>query len=197
MARMRAPQRRRQLLETAIKLFGQRGYHGTTTKELARAAGITEPILYRHFEDKLDLFVTLIGEVGKEVIRAWQAVLEDVDDPRKRLRILLEANPATHTRGRNVYRVIFQAMTELDGEQAIASAIRKHLSMLHGFLEKEIAALQKAGVVRRDEPAASMAWLLINAGTGYGMVAPLRTPRLSITTGRKSIQRLLEDLLTR
>ncbi|MDY7109190.1 MAG: TetR/AcrR family transcriptional regulator [Planctomycetota bacterium] len=197
MARMRAPQRRRQLLETAVSLFGQRGYHGTTTRELAKAAGITEPILYRHFEDKLDLFVTLIGEVGREVLAAWRAVLQDIDDPRKRLRTLLEANPATHTRGQRAYRVIFQAMTELDGEPAIASAIRRHMSMLHGFLEDELGSLQKAGVVRRDEPAASLAWLLINVGTGYGIVAPLGAPRLSPTTGRKSIQRLLEELLAR
>jgi AcrR family transcriptional regulator len=197
MARMRAPQRRRQLLETAVTLFGQRGYHGTTTRQLAKAAGITEPILYRHFDDKLDLFVTLIGEVGREVLRAWREMLEGVDDPRRRLRILLEANPATHARGQSAYRVIFQAMTELDGEQAIAAAIRRHMSMLHAFLEEELAALQKAGVVRRDEPAASLAWLLINVGTGYGMVAPLGAPRLSPTTGRKSIQRLLEELLTR
>ena len=76
MARMRAPERRRQLLEVAARLFAERGYRGATTKQLADAAGITEPILYRHFEDKLDLFVTLIDEVGREVINAWRKALD-------------------------------------------------------------------------------------------------------------------------
>jgi AcrR family transcriptional regulator len=196
MARMRAPQRRRQLLEVAAKLFAERGYRGTTTADLASAAGVTEPILYRHFENKLDLFVTLIDEVGKEVIGAWREALSDIDDPRRRLRLLLEANPATHQRGRGVYRIIFQAMTELAGDRAITAALRRHVNRLHGFLRDELEALQSANVVRKDEPAAALAWMLINVATGYGMVMPLGTPRLSPTTGRKSLQRLLEELLT-
>ena len=56
MARMRARDRRRQLLEVAADLFARYGYRGTTTARLAEHAGITEPILYRHFDNKQDLF---------------------------------------------------------------------------------------------------------------------------------------------
>ncbi len=195
MARMRAPQRRRQLLEVAAKLFAARGYRGTTTADLAADAGVTEPILYRHFENKLDMFVTLIGEISKEVIRAWQEALQDVDEPTERLRKLLAGNPATHARGKGVYRVIFQAMTELDEEPAIANAIRRHVSKLHKFLKAELAGLQEAGVVRRDEPAAALGWLLINVAVGYGMVAPLGGARRSAAADRQNIERLVEDLL--
>ena len=71
MARMRAEDRRRQLLEVAADVFASRGYRGSTTAELAKAAGITEPILYRHFENKLDLFVTLVNtvEIGRASCR--------------------------------------------------------------------------------------------------------------------------------
>jgi AcrR family transcriptional regulator len=196
MARMRAPERRRQLLEVAARLFAERGFRGTTTAELAAAAGVTEPILYRHFSNKLDLFLTLIDEVGNEVIAAWQDALSRKDDPRQRLQTLLEANPATHARGRGVYRVIFQAMTELAGDPQIATAIRKHINKLHGFLEAALTDLQNEGVVRDDEPASLLAWLLIHAAIGYGLVAPLGGQRQPATTGKKSIQRLIEELVT-
>src|SRR5262245_12084916 len=148
---MRAQQRRRQLLEVAASLFARLGYRGTTTAELAKAAGITEPILYRHFENKLDLFVTLVDEVGREVIASWQHALDGVTDPRKRLGVLLAGNPATHERGRGVYRVIFQAMTEAEGDREIGRAIKSHVSKLHKFLAGELGSLQKAGAIRRDE----------------------------------------------
>jgi AcrR family transcriptional regulator len=196
MARMRAPERRRQLLEVAARLFAERGYRGTTTAELAAAAGITEPILYRHFTNKLDLFLTLIDEVGNEVIAAWQQALGNTDNARQRLQTLLEANPATHARGRGVYRVIFQAMTELAGDPQIATAIRKHINKLHGFLEDELADLQRANVVRDDEPAALLAWLLIHAAIGYGLVIPLGGQRQPATAERKTMQRLIEELVT-
>ena len=47
--RMAAADRRRHLIETAIRVFTDGSYRGTTTAEIALAAGVSEPILYRHF----------------------------------------------------------------------------------------------------------------------------------------------------
>jgi len=199
MARMRSADRRRQLLEVAADRFARLGYRGTTTADLAKAAGITEPILYRHFKNKLDLFVTLVDEVGREVIAGWQHALEGVDDPPKRLETLLANNPATHERGRNVYRVIFQAMTEVEGEPVVARALKKHFTRVHEFISEELSSLQRAGAVRKDESAADLAWLLINVAIGYGMTSPLGpgTGGAAGTGGRKSaMERLITDLTT-
>ena len=171
--RMKAEDRRRQLLEVAAEVFAQRGYRGATTAELANAAGITEPILYRHFDNKLNLFTTLIDEVGSAVIDAWKQALAACKTPTQRFDALIAGNPATHARGRGVYRVIFQAMTEAEGEPEINDAIRSHLERLHRFLTRELADLQKAGMIRDDEPAASQAWLMMHLAIGYGMVSPL------------------------
>lgn len=195
---MRSADRRLQLLEVATDLFARLGYRGTTTAELAKAAGITEPILYRHFDNKLDMFITLVDEVGRKVIAGWQEALKGVDDPGKRLEILLANNPATHEKGRGVYRVIFQAMTEVEGDPEIARALRKHLSKLHQFIKDELASLQKDGAVRKDESAADLAWLLINVAVGYGMTSPMGIGGTVGVGGRKSgMERLLTDLVMR
>lgn len=197
MARMRAEDRRRQLLEVAAGLFGRYGYRGTTTAQLATAAGITEPILYRHFENKLDLFVTLIDEVGKEVLNAWRKAMESVTEPKKRLEALLAANPATHTRGKTAYRVIFRAMTEAEGDAAIHAALRTHIAKLHSFLKSEVADLQSRNVVRKDEPAAALAWMLIDIAIGHGMVSPIGAAGYPKTTAKTNMQKLVAELLTR
>jgi AcrR family transcriptional regulator len=191
---MRAQQRRRQLLEVAASLFARLGYRGTTTAELAKAAGITEPILYRHFNNKLDLFVTLADEVGREVIQGWEDALKGVSDPAERLQILLAGNPAVHERGKGVYRVIFQAMTETEGDQEIASSIRKHFTKLHRFIADELNDLQKKGTIRKDEPAAGLAWLMVNVAVGYGMTSPLGLGKPS-RGAKTSMERMLTDLL--
>jgi AcrR family transcriptional regulator len=194
---MRSADRRRQLLEVAADRFARLGYRGTTTADLAKAAGITEPILYRHFKNKLDLFVTLVDEVGREVISGWQNALDGIENPRARLDTLLANNPATHERGKNVYRVIFQAMTEVEGEPVVARALRKHFTKVHDFIKDELALLQRAGAVRKDESAADLAWLLINVAIGYGMTSPLGVGGAAGTGGRKSgMERLLIDLVT-
>ena len=194
MARMRAQERRQQLLEVAAELFASRGYRGTTTADLAKSAGITEPILYRHFENKHDLFVTLLDEVGREVIAAWESALEGASSPRARLRVLLASNPATSERGRGVYRVIFQAMSEHENDDAIARALRRHMTTLHGFIRDELAALQEGGTVRRDQSATALAWLLVDVAIGFGMVAPVRS--VGKSKARTEMQHLLTALVS-
>ena len=196
MARMRSEERRRQLLEVSAELFAQSGYRGTTTAELAKAASVTEPILYRHFDNKLDLFVTLVDEIGNEVLKAWRESLNGIVDPTDRLAKLLAGNPATHDRGSKAYRVIFQAMTETGRDPEIAKPLRRHLSRLHSFLQEELAGLQRSNAVRTDETASTLAWMLINIAIGYGMTLPLGLSGQSAAQSRKSMQSMLLELLT-
>src|SRR5215210_8722132 len=58
--RMCADDRRRQIAEVAMRLFSERGFRGTTTKEIAHAAGVSEAIIFRHFATKEDLYTAII-----------------------------------------------------------------------------------------------------------------------------------------
>ena len=54
-ARMAGEERRLQILAVAINLFSQKGFRGTTTKEIAHAAGDSEAMVFRHFATKQEL----------------------------------------------------------------------------------------------------------------------------------------------
>ena len=58
--RMTGDARREQILETAVTLFSQKGFKGTTTKEIAKAAGVSEAMVFRHFENKEALYGALL-----------------------------------------------------------------------------------------------------------------------------------------
>ena len=60
--RMPAEDRRRQIIGVAIRLFSQKGFRGTTTKEIAAAAGVNEAIIFRHFVTKSELYSAMIDE---------------------------------------------------------------------------------------------------------------------------------------
>ena len=59
-ARMSATDRRNQLIDVAIDLFSRKGFSGTTTREIASAAGVTEAIIFRHFATKQDLYKAIL-----------------------------------------------------------------------------------------------------------------------------------------
>ncbi|MGB7208590.1 MAG: TetR/AcrR family transcriptional regulator [Pyrinomonadaceae bacterium] len=58
--RMTGDKRREQILQTAVNLFSHRGFSGTTTKEIARAAGVSEAMVFRHFSTKDALYGAIL-----------------------------------------------------------------------------------------------------------------------------------------
>jgi AcrR family transcriptional regulator len=59
-ARMAGQERRLQILREAMRLFSQRGFRGTTTKEIAQAAGVSEAMVFRHFATKEELYTAIL-----------------------------------------------------------------------------------------------------------------------------------------
>ena len=59
-ARMAGEERRMQILNLAVSLFSQKGFRGTTTREIAQAAGISEAMVFRHFATKEELYSAIL-----------------------------------------------------------------------------------------------------------------------------------------
>lgn len=194
MSRLPAAKRREQLLDTAAILFASKGYAGATTSELADQAGVTEPIIYRHFASKRDLFIALIERSGKQTIERWEQHLETAPDPGERLRRLIGANPMVTEEGRGLYRVIVQAMTVLD-EEGIQKALHVHITALHAFIAGEVARAQQAGAVGKSFSPDVTAWALLHLGLGYGMLAALRIPGHGVDAKGMHVRDLIERLM--
>jgi AcrR family transcriptional regulator len=59
-ARMSAEDRKLQILRVAVSLFSQKGFGGTTTREIAQAAGVSEAMVFRHFATKQELYSAIL-----------------------------------------------------------------------------------------------------------------------------------------
>src|SRR2546421_12548461 len=106
MARLKAPQRREQLMEVATKLFARNGYEATTTAAIAEAAGVTEPILYRHFKSKQELFVAIARAMSEQTMKHWHDLIGGVNDPVERIRRVAEKFPTHVQKLSDAYHVI-------------------------------------------------------------------------------------------
>ena len=71
-SRMRGDERRALILAQAKKVFAQKGYRGASTGELARASGITEPILYKHFGSKKKLYLAVLAMLSEQFMERFR-----------------------------------------------------------------------------------------------------------------------------
>jgi AcrR family transcriptional regulator len=85
-----APEQRRLLIvEAAGRLFGEHGYNGTRLDDVAAAAGVTKPVLYRHFDSKTHLYLALL-ERHREDLGSFAAAVPASGTLEQRLRAVLE-----------------------------------------------------------------------------------------------------------
>jgi AcrR family transcriptional regulator len=85
-----APEQRRALVvEAAGRLFGEHGYDGTRLDDVARAAGVTKPVLYRHFADKTALYLALL-ERHRADLGSFAGAIPPEGPLEARLRAVLE-----------------------------------------------------------------------------------------------------------
>lgn len=71
-ARMPAEERRIEVIEAAVQAFGSGGYAGTSTDEIARLAGVSQPYLFRLFGTKQDLFLAAVGRAFERIRIAFE-----------------------------------------------------------------------------------------------------------------------------
>jgi AcrR family transcriptional regulator len=88
--RLSSEERRATIVEAAGRLFGERGYDATRLDDIAAAAGVTKPILYRHFDTKRALYLALL-ERHRDDLASFAAMIDAEEGTRdERLRAVLE-----------------------------------------------------------------------------------------------------------
>lgn len=194
MTRLPAAQRKEQLLDTAAELFSRVGYARATTAELAKAAGVTEPIIYRHFASKKELFVAIIERAARETMNHWEERLAGAADPAERIRRLVGDNPMVTPEGRARYQVFLQAITEVNDAE-IHAAVSSHITDLHAFLSREVKRAQDDRKVTKVFSTELIAWILIHVGLGYGVLAAMGVPHQGEDASGTHVQQMLERLL--
>lgn len=145
------------LLESALTLFSEKGYEGTSIREIIEGAGVTRPVLYYYFENKEDLFTRLVEEKFSELVGQIERAKYDHDSCRDRLKSIIrtafqlaEDNPEAV---RLILQVFFsppQQGPSLD-RQALARKRFKHIEdiMQEGIENNEVSGgdAQSLGLV--------------------------------------------------
>lgn len=117
-ARLPAPRRRRQLLEVALEVFGESGYHLASMDDVAEAAGVTKPVLYQHFGSKRELYLELLRDVGQQLMDAVTDAARAVEHPHEQVEAGFRAYFSFVAEHANAFRLLFGGGLEPDEEFA-------------------------------------------------------------------------------
>jgi AcrR family transcriptional regulator len=163
--RLSAPERRAAVVETACRVFAKSSYHGSTTAQIARETGVTEPVLYRHFASKRELYLVCLGVAWERLRAVWEKALASEPDPSEWVGTLGK----TYLQARATDRVIvvdlwIQALTVAADDPEIRRGLREQVREVHDFVAGVIRNAQESGGIRPERDPDAEAWIFISLG---------------------------------
>jgi AcrR family transcriptional regulator len=153
---MAGEERRLQILQVAISLFAKKGFRGTTTKEIARAAGVSEAMVFRHFATKEELYKAILDHKacvsGSLDLCQGKAVAEAIS--RKDDRAVFEglglALLQHHEDDTEFLGLLMHAA--LEGHELAQMFWERNVLQMYDFLRSYMAERQRDGAIRELDP---------------------------------------------
>jgi len=100
------PNARERLMETAIGMFAEKGYAGTSVREIVEQAGVSKPVLYYYFKSKEGLFLAILDQAEDQQKQLLSEVLKSQGNVLNRLLILYRRLYAGISERRSLYKMI-------------------------------------------------------------------------------------------
>ncbi|MCC6640470.1 MAG: TetR/AcrR family transcriptional regulator [Deltaproteobacteria bacterium] len=164
-----APERRQQILESAGAVFAKASYARVGTADLARAAGVSEPALYRYFSGKRELYVETLKAMGARLLDIWRGVAAGSDDPLEAIRAI-GLGYYDHLQSRApVLRLFYEAISEIDDAE-IRRTVRESFRAMVGFVEGLVREGRARGRVHPEVDPRIAAWHFMAIGLSFDLV---------------------------
>jgi AcrR family transcriptional regulator len=169
--RLQVDERRRQLLEAGAALFAEHSYEEISMRDIARAAGVSKPLIYHYFPSKIDLFKEAVADKAAELAHVIEPVgegtpLEQLSNSLDAYLAWIEANARTWSKlvqsaaaipeARELVegfrqRTMDMAMARLGGAGAPPPALRTTISGWLGYMDAAILDWTRHGDLPRED----------------------------------------------
>jgi AcrR family transcriptional regulator len=187
-----ASRRRELLLEAALALFAERGYRGTSVRDITRRAGVTEAVLYHYFANKVDLWTAVLtayapfSRVGEVLAETAEAPVEEA-----LRRLGYELLLLLRAREQLVLTLLSEAPAEVD----VAAALERFVQSVTAALGDFLAVRQARGEIAPDVDVLAAARAFQGALLVRFLTTSLAPPAADAESDREMVDGLAEALV--
>ena len=124
---------KKKIIEHSLRLFAQKGYHGTSISDIAKAAGISKGLAYNYFESKQHLVESILEQI-LEFSVAYQKMFEQIGDPYEKLKFAINYTFDHLEENEEFWRLYISLALQ-------PSVMETSKKILHSFVERVIKLL--------------------------------------------------------
>jgi len=159
--------KKEKILKTSARLFATQGFEATTTLQIAREAGVTEPLIYYHFKGKDDIFTHIIESTFSEYFSRIDALEKNPTSPFGQIQKLIELQYDIAEEMPDEVQLIASACPARlnDPEDICAGNVKEYRRRLLGYLTRNISDGAESGELE-NVPAEETAIIILSVING-------------------------------
>jgi TetR/AcrR family fatty acid metabolism transcriptional regulator len=152
-------EKRRLILDAAVRVFAHKGYHTSRVGDIAEEAGVAHGLLYHYFSSKEELLESVFRETWSQLLEAFARVAESEEPAREQLRHVAAILLRSWRRDPDLVRVLVR---EVGRSQTLPARVEE-IGAVFASIERIVERGQAAGELRDDVAPALAAWIFYGA----------------------------------
>ena len=144
--RLTAEERRSAILDSALAVFSDRGYHSASIDDIASEAGVSKALIYEHFASKQELHADLIARNARELTQRVAGALSgvEVESTSERLATGLDAFFAFVEERRDAWRMLFRDAAEAESSAVLDRMVEQVTAEVTALISQDPGAQELA-----------------------------------------------------
>jgi TetR/AcrR family transcriptional regulator, fatty acid metabolism regulator protein len=152
-------EKRRVLLDAAVRVFARSGYHDSRVGDITEEAGVAHGLLYHYFESKDEVLQAVFRDAWADVLEAFRGVEQSDESPREHLAHVAAILLRSWRRDPDLVRVLVR---EIGRSPQVQRQVGE-LAQAFDAIERIVANGQREGVFRSDLDARLLSWIFYGA----------------------------------
>lgn len=137
-------QRKKFIMDVALNLFSEKGYHQTSMNEIAQKAEFSVGTLYNFFINKEELYRAMVNEKASEFYEILTQVLDAPGTPEEIIRKWIDTKIQLYTENRQFFSIFFVESMKIN--ISLRAALTKEIRVLHQDIRKRLTAVFERGI---------------------------------------------------
>jgi AcrR family transcriptional regulator len=189
--RLKAEDRRKQIIKCAIKVFAKSNYKATRVADIATEAGISEAAIYKYFAKKENIFLEILEHISRRVIMVWEEKYRKNENVLDVIRDMSSSYYFRMVNHPDELKLQFQAISEVDSPKILERLHEDHEYYL-GYFAKILKRGIRQGVIRKDLDLKTVAWIFNGIGILINMAHLLKFDK---EFGEKELRNIAEHMI--
>src|SRR3954469_16678487 len=147
--------RRRELLDAAVRVFARKGFHASRVGDITEEAGVAHGLLYHYFKSKDEVLEAVFRDAWGDVLEAFGEIEESEEEPREQLRHVAAILLRSWRRDPDLVRVLVREIGRSPQVQTKVDELGQAFTAIERIVERG----QREGAFRADLDARLLSWI--------------------------------------